>query len=311
MNRGKQIGCIGNFDGLHIGHQKLLQVTQNYAAKENLKPILVTFEKHTRIDINQAQFLTTSAQRDAMIHAIGIEKIVELAFPGSIASMSPRDFVEKILLQSLQMTHVVIGENFCFGNRRSGNVITLIDLGKELQLKVSVVPIQKWNDKTICSSQIREYVQAGEIQNANAMLGYSYFVQGIVVPGKKRGRTMGIPTANIVPSHFSKLLPSQGVYITSTIIDETVYPSVTHIGPKPTFEEEEPVIETYLLTNDGDFYHKKMIILWHERVRGILHFSSKEELVQQVNKDIQTARNSFRDNEQYLVYPSIIKRLHK
>ncbi len=122
---------------------------------------------------------------------------------------------------------------------------------------------------------------------------------------------MGIPTANIVPSHFSKLLPKQGVYITSTVINETVFPSITHIGPKPTFKEEDPVIETYLLSNHGDFYHQKMIILWHERVRGIQEFSSKEELVKQVKQDIQTANRAFQDHEQYLLYPPIIKQLHE
>jgi riboflavin kinase / FMN adenylyltransferase len=304
----KQIGCIGNFDGVHRGHQELIRTTQCIAEKEQLKPILITFQTHTKIQ-DESSYLTTSDEKSHIIHNIGIEKVVQLDFPGIIADMTPDEFVEHILIHSLQMTHVIVGENFCFGKNRSGDSSTLQRIGKERNIGVTIVPLATYQDSPISSTHIRNAIDAGNMEKSNAMLGYPFFNQGIIVPGKKRGRTMGIPTANLHPRNAMKKNPKEGVYITQILLHDQLFPSITHIGPKPTFQESDAGIETYLLSHSGNFYSQRFVVLWLKRIRDVHCFDSEQELVQQIQKDIQTTKDYFAANDSLSELPTILTKL--
>lgn len=304
----KQIGCIGNFDGVHLGHQALIHMTQKIAAEQHLKPILLTFQTNTKLR-NILSYLTTAHEKYQLIHNLGLEKIVQLEFPGSIADMTPDEFVEHIIVHSLQMTHVIVGENFCFGKNRSGNSQTLKQIGEKRSIGVTIVPLETYKGEPISSTSIRNSIDEGNLEIANAMLGYPFFNQGIIVPGKKRGRTMGIPTANLHPRNSLKKNPKEGVYITQILLNGELYPSLTHIGPKPTFEDMDQGIETFLLNHSGNFYSQRFIVLWLKHLRDVQQFSSEKELVAQIQKDIQTTHEYFHQHRTFSSLPTILHNL--
>ena len=305
----KLIGCMGNFDGVHTGHQLLIETTISKAKEENRKPVLVTFASHTRYSKSDQVFLTTCGERNQMIKNIGIEKIVELEFPGIIASMTPKEFVLDILIQTLQMKHIVVGENFCFGKNRSGSVETLQQIGNQYGLEVTVVPLKKINSEVVSSSKIRELIKEDQLVFANEMLGYPYSLSGMVVKGNQRGRTMGIPTANLHVYKEEKIKPNDGVYLTYTYIEGEVYESITHIGKKPTFNEPESVIETFLLSYSGNFYNTELTLLWLKKIREVKKFTVKQDLVAQIKSDIKLAQRYFSDSINHLYsMPRLLKR---
>jgi riboflavin kinase/FMN adenylyltransferase len=303
-----QIGCIGNFDGVHLGHQALIRMTQKIATEQSLKPTLITFQTNTKLR-NVLSYLTTAHEKYQLIHNLGLEKIVQLEFPGFIAEMTPEEFVEHIIVHSLQMTHVIVGENFCFGKNRSGSSETLKQIGKKRNIGVTVVPLENYQGEPISSTNIRNNIDDGNLEIANAMLGYPFFNQGIIIPGKKRGRTMGIPTANLHPRNSLKKNPKDGVYITQILLNGELYPSLTHIGPKPTFEEMDQGIETHLLNHSGNFYSQHFVVLWLKRLRNIQQFSSGKELVGQIQKDIQSTHQYFQKHQALTSLPSILQKL--
>ncbi|MCK5848858.1 MAG: bifunctional riboflavin kinase/FAD synthetase [Caldisericia bacterium] len=307
MNR--LIGCIGNFDGVHTGHQLLIEITIKKAKAENTKPVLVTFASHTRYSKNDHIFLTTCEERNKMIRNIGIEKIVELDFPGIIATMTPKEFVVDILIQTLQIKHIVVGENFCFGKDRAGSVKTLQTIGYQYGLEVTIVPLKKINSEVVCSSKIRELIKNDQLAFANEMLGYPYSLSGMVVKGNQRGRTLGIPTANLHVYKEEKIKPNPGVYLTYTCFNDEVYESITHIGHKPTFNEAESVIETFVLSYSGNFYNIELTILWLEKIREVHKFTNGENLVHQIKSDVKEAQLFFSNSTNHLyTIPKILKR---
>ncbi len=303
---------IGNFDGLHRGHQALLQQLQQLAVQASpiqANPILtalVTFDPHPLAVLRPDQplhLLTTPRERLTLAAALGIEIGVLQTFTPEIARLDARDFM-RLLKNHLNMAALVVGPDFALGRNRSGDLDTLRALGQELAYTVHIVEPVTWHDKPVRSSIVRQALQQGDVAEATALLGRYYAIEGEVVQGDQRGRQIGIPTANLqVPS--DKLLPTNGVYATRAYIQETdiqdptlapiVFNSVTNLGVRPTVDGVHHRIETHILDfpaagQSDDLYGRRLTVEFVARLRGEQRFANLTELVAQIHADIAQAR---------------------
>ena len=260
---------LGKFDGVHRGHQALIGRVKAYAASHKSlgrspKTVVFTFM------INQYTLLTVEERRE-IIGNMGIDILVECPFVPMIITMEAEDFVRKILVEQMQVCHLVVGEDFRFGYGRRGDVAMLRELGRRYDFTVEVVDKVTDEEGRISSSRVRESLREGDMETVNRLLGYSFFVEGSVIHGRRIGRAIGFPTTNLIPDG-SKLLPPNGVYFVRTRIGGRDYNGVTNIGTKPTVDGHFLGVETYLYDcDDGtDLYGKK------QRVE-LLHFSRPEK----------------------------------
>ncbi len=260
---------LGKFDGVHRGHQALIERVKSYAASHKSlgrspKTVVFTFM------INQYTLLTVEERRE-IIGNMGIDILVECPFVPMIITMEAEDFVRKILVEQMQVCHLVVGEDFRFGYGRRGDVAMLRELGRRYDFTVEVVEKVTDEEGRISSSRVRESLREGDMETVNRLLGYSFFVEGSVIHGRRIGRAIGFPTTNLIPDG-SKLLPPNGVYFVRTRIGGKDYNGVTNIGTKPTVDGHFLGVETYLYEcEDGtDLYGKK------QRVE-LLHFSRPEK----------------------------------
>ena len=260
---------LGKFDGVHRGHQALIGRVKAYAASHKRlgrspKTVVFTFM------INQYTLLTVEERRE-IIGNMGIDILVECPFVPMIITMEAEDFVRKILVEQMQVCHLVVGEDFRFGYGRRGDVAMLRELGRRYDFTVEVVEKVTDEEGRISSSRVRESLREGDMETVNRLLGYSFFVEGSVIHGRRIGRAIGFPTTNLIPDG-SKLLPPNGVYFVRTRIGGKDYNGVTNIGTKPTVDGHFLGVETYLYDcEDGtDLYGKK------QRVE-LLHFSRPEK----------------------------------
>lgn len=260
---------LGKFDGVHRGHQALIERVKSYAASHKSlgrspKTVVFTFM------INQYTLLTVEERRE-IIGNMGIDILVECPFVPMIITMEAEDFVRKILVEQMQVCHLVVGEDFRFGYGRCGDVAMLRELGRRYDFTVEVVEKVTDEEGRISSSRVRESLREGDMETVNRLLGYSFFVEGSVIHGRRIGRAIGFPTTNLIPDG-SKLLPPNGVYFVRTRIGGKAYNGVTNIGTKPTVDGHFLGVETYLYDcEDGtDLYGKK------QRVE-LLHFSRPEK----------------------------------
>lgn len=260
---------LGKFDGVHRGHQALIERVKSYAASHKSlgrspKTVVFTFM------INQYTLLTVEERRE-IIGNMGIDILVECPFVPMIITMEAEDFVRKILVEQMQVCHLVVGEDFRFGYGRRGDVAMLRELGRRYDFTVEVVEKVTDEEGRISSSRVRESLREGDMETVNRLLGYSFFVEGSVIHGRRIGRAIGFPTTNLIPDG-SKLLPPNGVYFVRTRIVGKDYNGVTNIGTKPTVDGHFLGVETYLYDcEDGtDLYGKK------QRVE-LLHFSRPEK----------------------------------
>ncbi len=260
---------LGKFDGVHRGHQALIERVKSYAASHKSlgrspKTVVFTFM------INQYTLLTVEERRE-IIGNMGIDILVECPFVPMIITMEAEDFVRKILVEQMQVCHLVVGEDFRFGYGRRGDVAMLRELGRRYDFTVEVVEKVTDEEGRISSSRVRESLREGDMETVNRLLGYSFFVEGSVIHGRRIGRAIGFPTTNLIPDG-SKLLPPNGVYFVRTRIGGKDYNGVTNIGTKPTVDGHFLGVETYLYDcEDGtDLYGKK------QRVE-LLHFSRPEK----------------------------------
>lgn len=260
---------LGKFDGVHRGHQALIGRVKAYAASHKSlgrspKTVVFTFM------INQYTLLTVEERRE-IIGNMGIDILVECPFVPMIITMEAEDFVRKILVEQMQVCHLVVGEDFRFGYGRRGDVAMLRELGRRYDFTVEVVEKVTDEEGRISSSRVRESLREGDMETVNRLLGYSFFVEGSVIHGRRIGRAIGFPTTNLIPDG-SKLLPPNGVYFVRTRIGGKDYNGVTNIGTKPTVDGHFLGVETYLYDcEDGtDLYGKK------QRVE-LLHFSRPEK----------------------------------
>ena len=286
--------AIGAFDGIHRGHQGLIEATRLLAAEFGSAAIALTFEPHPRTFFRPDEpvfRLTPSEAKSTLFGIVGVADVVEIDFNASLARLSPEAFVRSVLVDGLSVRGVVVGEGFRFGNKRLGDTTTLQKLGRDLGFHVqTLAPVIDGAGTIISSGLVREALRAGNISAANAALGYRWFVTGKVVEGSRRGRELGYPTANLRPPAAFGL--RFGIYVVSTRLGNgTEMAGVASFGVRPTFDGEEPLLEVHLFDFDGDLYGRDMNVLFHSWLRPEERFDSREALISQMESDSAEARS--------------------
>lgn len=287
---------LGKFDGIHRGHELLLEFLSK-KEEQGLSKVIFTFDIPPRKSLEQEQVkvLTTNAEKMHMFERLGIDYLVECPFTQEIRCMEPEDFIKKIVEQ-LHVKCIVVGKDFRFGHERKGDYRTLQENQQIYGYELQVVEKIKEDKRDISSTFVREEIIKGNIEKANHLLGYHYFVAGEVKHGKKIGRTIGIPTINQIPPE-EKLLPPNGVYVTEVYIDEKRCRGITNVGCKPTIAGKNPIgVETHLLDFKEDVYDKTVTVEFLSRVRDEKKFPSVEALKQQMQNDIAFGRAYFDGN---------------
>lgn len=289
---------VGKFDGIHRGHEFLAHQIVVDAKKHGRKSVVITFDKSPRftlgsVDEKLQKNLITNDERAMILESIGVDYLVELAFTKEMMAIEPEDFIE-FLSQKFHMKYITCGTDFTFGYKGKGNVDLLKNLESVYGYEADVIEKIKDVSRDISSSYIREEIISGNIEKANRLLGYDYFVYGEIVHGNHIGTKMKMPTINILPTS-DKLLPPNGVYCSRVWIDNKSYNGVTNIGLKPTIEEKEKRIgvETHILDFNGDLYGEVAKVVFLKFVRKERKFDSLEELSAQIAKDVEFAKEYF------------------
>lgn len=286
---------LGKFDGLHLGHKQLIHLTTSYK-EQGLKAVMFSFLLHPGNLFSDKEFELIYTEEEKLHHLsrIGIDALISYPFTQETRSMSPEDFIRDILVGQLDVKVIIVGNDFRFGYQRRGDVALLKQYEKTYGYQVVACEKEKWKGDIISSSSIRSALKAGNMEAANAMLGQPYSIRGEVAHGRKLGRTIGVPTVNLIPPS-SKLLPPCGVYATKILINGIVYLGATNIGYKPTVGEEEFIgIETFIIDFDGDLYGEQLEIEFYEYIRPELNFGSVEELITKMKEDIVLIQRYFK-----------------
>ncbi|WP_369695065.1 bifunctional riboflavin kinase/FAD synthetase [Mesoflavibacter zeaxanthinifaciens] len=290
--KSEKILTIGTYDGVHIGHQKILKRVVALAQKEELVPTVLTLFPHPRMVLQKddtIKLLNTIDERIELLKTIGIEKVIVKEFTKEFANLSAKDYVEQILVKELNTKQIVIGYDHHFGKNRSANIDDLKIFAKEFNFKVEEISAQEIEDVTVSSTKIREALNNGHIEIANAYLGYNYFISGEVVKGKGIGRTLDYPTANIHIKESYKLIPRDGVYVVKSVIDNTTIFGMMNIGTNPTVSGKSRSIEVHFFNFDKDIYGKNLKIEFLHWLRSEQKFESLEALKKQLNIDMTDA----------------------
>ncbi len=288
---------IGNFDGVHVGHQKIISLAMDLAKSRGGHSIALTFKPHPQAALNpqkEMQLLTTYEEKIQIFKGLGIDFAIEEPFSREFSEIEPIEFFNEFLLKRLGAECIVVGYDFGFGKNRGGHLDVLKDLCQNAQVELIVVPPMRLEGEIISSSRIRNYLMHGQIQEANQLLGRRFSYQGIVSHGDGRGKKIGFPTANLKMEN--KLVLPYGVYATYAVFGDQLYPSVTNIGVRPTFQQgrpalvASPLVETHFLDQTLDLYGYRLEILFEEHIRAEQKFKDLESLKTQIQLDIKTAR---------------------
>jgi riboflavin kinase/FMN adenylyltransferase len=287
---------LGVFDGLHLGHQKIIQKVVSRANAVKAVPTVITFDPHPRAVLypeNAPPLLQTLDQRLANFEILGIEQAIVVRFNREFAGQDAEVFLRDIVHERLQAKEVFLGRGFAFGKNRGGNIELLKKISAELGFCADEVPEITVRRQRISSSKIRELLAVGKINFARRMLGRPYGVEGQIIHGDQRGRAIGFPTANLKPRN--RVIPKYGVYATANLIDGKWRRSITNVGVRPTFTgDKEPSIESYIFDFDGDLYGDVLRVRFLHRIRDERKFSGIEELKNQIEKDTRRALNYFK-----------------
>lgn len=287
--------ALGNFDGVHRGHQRVIQPILNFVGAIRTYATVVTFNPHPKeFFTGQARALLTPVnEKVQQLVELGVEQLVLLPFDRELAALSPQEFVEKILLQQLHAQQISVGEDFRFGKGRSGTACELQAIAATYDIPTTIVPLQTCVGERISSSSIRQALQQGDLECARTLLGRPYKLVGSVIQGQQLGRTIGFPTANIqLPPE--KFLPRQGVYAVRVLLEDVTELGVMNIGLRPTVNGTSPSIEVHLLDWSGDLYGKTITVHLEKFLRPEQKFASLEALKQQIQADCVTTKSLFK-----------------
>lgn len=290
----KTILTLGTFDGVHIGHKKILErITQN-TENGKYESLVLTFFPHPRMVLqekSEIKLLNTIDEKSKLLEETGIENLVIHPFNESFSRLTAEEFVHSILVDQFHIQKIIIGHDHRFGRNRTANIDDLIAFGAEYGFEVEQISAQEIQDVSVSSTKIRKALDEGNIALANDYLGYTYFLSGEVVKGKQLGRTIGFPTANIQIEEDYKKIPKNGVYIVKTFIDNAAVFGMMNIGFNPTVSGEKQTIEVHLFDFDADIYGQKLEISLLEYIREEQKFGSVDLLKEQLNRDKNTALN--------------------
>lgn len=280
--------ALGNFDGVHLGHQKLLKQVVSAAEKVDGLATAFIFDPHPSKVINpdkSPKIITRLDRQAELLKKIGINLLIYNPFNKEISKWQPEEFVEKIIISRLKAKHVFVGFNYSFGYRGQGDPELLKKLGEKYGFKVSVISPVEVDGKVVSSTLIREMVENGDIKNAQKLLGYYPMVEGTVIPGEQRGSKLGFPTANL-KIETDMLVPGKGVYAAKAYYKDKGYNCVVNIGSKPTFHEDHPIaVEAHIMDFNKEIYSEPLRLFFLDKVRDEKKFNSVEDLVNQINQD--------------------------
>jgi riboflavin kinase / FMN adenylyltransferase len=283
--------AIGNFDGLHLGHQAVIGRAVAIAKERRAPSALLTFEPHPADFFNRRPVvfrLTPPKDKAAICERLGLNGLVVIGFDASLAAMSAEEFITTILVARLRAAAIVVGWDFHFGKGRSGSPATLAEAGLRHGFRVEIVSKVENGVGVVSSSAIRKALEGGDLATAARGLGRNYSVSGKVISGQRLGRTLGVPTANIALEPTNKL--AHGVYAVTARFEGRAYPAVASFGTRPTVDDGPPLLEVHLLDFDGDLYGREMEVEFIERIRDELKFDSIPSLVAEMERDKERAR---------------------
>ena len=289
---------IGNFDGVHFGHRRILHRVKEIATQRGWKPSVLTFDPHpTRVVAPERtpHLLTSPERRAALMREEGIEQVLILPFTRELAMLTPEEFVERLLVKALGARAVLVGDNFHFGHRQAGNVKVLAELGRKFGFETEIVPAVTWRGRVVSSSGIRKLIRAGNVSLAARLLQHAYGLEGEVVSGRGVGSKQTVPTLNLAT--LAEVIPANGVYITRTRdqVGGREWNSVTNIGYRPTFGASDQLsIETFLLDPLAGETPERIRVEFLRRIREERKFDTPEALRGQILKDVRTAQAWFR-----------------
>ncbi len=293
--------CVGNFDGLHKGHQKLIEETIILAKNENLKSLVFSFYPHPRKILNSEtiKFIITSEEKRYLLTSLGLDYFIEYPFEKSFSELSPEEFFERFLLKMLNCKILVVGEGYLFGKNKSGNIEILKMLCAKHNVKLIIKSHLNLGYEKISSSNLRKWILSSEFEKAEEAMGRPYFIKEKVVMGKQIGRKLNFPTANIIADE-EKLLPNDGIYATRTLYSGKLYKSVTNIGENPTLNGDKRTIETYIFDFDENIYDKEIVVYFYRKLRDEMKFINIEQLKKQILNDVLNAQKYFDEQKFYI-----------
>jgi riboflavin kinase / FMN adenylyltransferase len=287
--------ALGNFDGVHRGHRKILERLRRVAGERGATSVVMTFDPHpprvVRPDKAPPLIMTKTQKLEALDDA-GVQGAAIVRFTRELSQWDPETFVRNVLVDWLRVSEVWVGANFLFGHDRSGNFSLLRSLGARYGFKAEKIDPVRYKDFVVSSTRVRRLVSEARVDEASALLGHPYFIDGMVVHGDQRGRTIGFPTANLCSDN--ELVPPHGVYATTAIIDGIVRPSITNVGTRPTVDTSGKLtIETHIFDFDRDLYGMKVRLAFVQRLRDERAFDSLDGLKSQIAADCARARVLF------------------
>lgn len=283
---------MGTFDGVHIGHKKILEKVIQKTQNENYESLVLTFFPHPRMVLQEQsdiKLLNTIDEKIDLLEQIGIENLVIHPFDETFSRLTAEDFVKTVLVDRFHIQKIIIGYDHRFGRNRTANIDDLIAFGKQYDFEVEQISVQEINDISVSSTKIRKALLEGDMALANKYLGYDYFLTGVIIKGKQLGRTINFPTANLKIDENYKLIPKNGVYIVKSIIAKKTVFGMMNIGFNPTVDGESQSIEIHYFDFDEDLYHQKIRVSILHRIRSEQKFESVTLLKEQLEKDKKTA----------------------
>lgn len=285
--------ALGNFDGVHLAHRKLLNNLVESSKKNNSKSAILAFKNHTKniINKNPQRLLTSNEQKYSKLEEIGIDICYEIIFNENLMKMSARDFVEELLYKNLNVRGIVVGFDYRFGHKASGDIHFLREICDELGISLIIIDEVIINENIVSSTLIRKLIEDGNVEHVKDYLGSDFKISGKIIHGKKLGTKMGIPTANIaIDTNY--VIPRFGVYDTTIITDGVAHKAATNVGKNPSIENSGLRIESHIIDFDEDIYDKKIELVFHKFVRDELKFNTVEDLFSQMSEDVELIRNS-------------------
>jgi riboflavin kinase/FMN adenylyltransferase len=286
--------ALGNFDGLHRGHLKIIERVKRGAVEQGGTPMAMTFDPHPPRVVRPDKappLLMTKAQRLDALHRAGIECVAVVRFTRELSQWDPETFVRTVLVEWLRISKVWVGANFLFGHGRSGNFSVLRTLGQRYGFRADKIDPVRYKDFVVSSTRIRRLVSEGRMDEAGALLGHPYYIDGEVAHGRGRGREIGVPTANLATAN--ELIPPHGVYATTMTVDGIIHAGITNVGVRPTFGETDGAIETHLLGYTGDLYGQHVRLSFVQRLRDERRFPDVDALRAQIQADQRRAERLF------------------
>lgn len=292
VSQKQSIVTIGTFDGVHIGHQEIIEKIIDDAKKSDCESLILTFFPHPRMVLaheSGVKLLNTINEKIELLQKIGLSDLIIHPFDETFSQLSAEEFVADILVEKLKIKKIILGHDHRFGKNRSASIDDLIILGKKYNFEVEQISAQKIDQVAISSTKIRTALLEGNITLANQYLGYQYSFSGKVVKGKQLGRTIGFPTANIQIDEEYKLIPKNGVYIVKSTISDKTYFGMMNIGTRPTVDGKNLTIEVYFFDFEKDIYDTSITVSILDRIRDEKKFDSFDDLKKQIEKDKETS----------------------